>query len=53
MTQQTDNCLCIDMSKESNNSLIIRTVGLYHIGTAHLHNFLENFLMMVQFNIDI
>jgi hypothetical protein len=36
-----------------NNSLVIRIVRLYHIGTADLHDFLENFLKMLQYHIDI
>lgn len=38
---------------KSNESLVIRTVRLYHTGTADLHDFLENFLKMLQYHIDI
>jgi len=38
---------------KSNNSLVIRTVHLYHIGTDDLHDCLENFLKMLQYHINI
>jgi len=41
------------MLKKSNNNLVIRTVRLYHIGTADVHDFLENFLKMFQYHIDM
>jgi hypothetical protein len=53
ITEQNDSWLYLDMLKKSNNNVVIRTVCLYHIGTAELHDFLENFLKMFQYHIDI